>query len=137
MASMLARAASRFDTAFAALPPDTRAAIALAMHRAAPAIEQYQRDLEPLTRDAAIADAWWDVAFAVAFKLMKKGRDGDWSKEFAEVKAAAPATADFIAAVGRLIDGVMPGTVFARPDVGAEPAIAPRALPPADEGKAG
>lgn len=130
---MLAKAAGRFDRAFAALPIETRNAVALAMHRAAPAIQQYQRDLEPLTRDAAILDAWWDVAFAVALKMIKKGRDGDWSREFEEMKAAAPATAEFMAAVGKLISGVIPGFLSPAIDVAADaPALAPRALPPAE-----
>jgi len=132
MASMLARAAGRFDVAFAALPPQTRNAVALAMHRAAPAIQQYQRDLEPLSRDPAIVEAFQSLALAVAFKLIKKGGfEGDWSKEVDEMKAAAPATADFLASVGSMLRGVLPG--FLGNVVDVEPAaIADRQLAPPD-----
>jgi hypothetical protein len=67
------------------------------------------------------------VAIAVAFKLMKKGRDGDWSREFEELKVAAPHTAEFLATVGKLISGAMPG--FLAP---IDVAPAPAALLPPD-----
>jgi hypothetical protein len=107
--SMLTRAAKRFDTAFAALPIQTQRAIALAMYRAAPAMTQYQKDLEPLTRDPALTDAVWDVLIGAAFQVVKRGKDAFDDRDLERLKEAAPRTADFMAAVGSLISSTIPG----------------------------
>ncbi len=107
--SLLSKAAKRFDERFAAQPPEVRKAIALAIYRVFPAIQQYQKDLAPLAADEEIADATWDLAIAVAFQLVKRGRDAFGQKTIDELSKHAPHTVDFMRAVGRMIDGLIPG----------------------------
>jgi hypothetical protein len=124
--SQLAKAAGRFDAAFASLPADVQRAVALAMYRAAPAIQQYQRDLEPLAANDEIKEALWDMFIAVGFRLVMKGKEAIGPKQIDEMKAAAPATADFLLNVGRMLEGLLPG--FAPTiDVTPRNAIADRA----------
>lgn len=106
--SMLGRAAGKFEKAFAAQPMHVRQAVALAIYRAAPAIAQYQKDLQVLTDDPAIVDACWDLALAAAFRLVK-GKDAIGEKQLDEMRAAAPEASDFVIQVGRMIGGLMPG----------------------------
>lgn len=106
--SMLGRAAAKFEKAFVALPDSTKQAVALAIYRAAPAMQQYQKDIQSLTEDAAIVDASWDVMIAAAFRLIK-GRNAFGAVQLAELQERAPETADFFVQVGRMVAGFIPG----------------------------
>ena len=113
--SMLSKAAKRFDEVFAAQPPETTRAVALAIYRAFPAIQQYQRDLLPLTEDERVVDAIWDLALACAFQLVKRGKDAFGEKFADELRANAPRTAEFLLTVGQMIEGMIPGAASALP----------------------
>jgi len=105
----------------------------LAIHRAAPAIEQYQRDLQPLTESPELIDALWDLAMAGGWRIATKGKEGIGPKQIDEMRAAAPTTFEFLQRTGQLLQGILPGFNSAVIDVGARPAIAERAaLPPPD-----
>lgn len=108
--SMLTRAAKRFDERFAALPKNTQSAVALAMWRAAPAMSQYHRDLEPLVEDERMVDALWDLIVAAGWQMAKKGRVAAFSpEELAKLAAAAPHAAEFFARVNAMIEGAFTG----------------------------
>lgn len=113
--SALGRAAGKFEKAFVALPASTKQAVALAVYRAAPAIQQYQKDLTPLAEDPEIVDALWALTIAAAFKLATKGKEGIGEKQLAEMRDAAPETFDFIVRVGQMASGMLPGVGAAVP----------------------
>lgn len=143
--SILTRAATKFDKAFAALPVNVQRAVALAVYRAAPAMQQYQRDLEPLTRDDEIIDATWSLLIGAGVELAKRGKDAFNPKTIAKLQEAAPHTAEFLAGVATMLSGAIPGLqsrdMPARPrwltdaDVAELPELAPAppAPPPAGE----
>lgn len=83
--------------------------MALAIYRAAPAMQQYQKDLEGIASDPAIVDATWDLVIAAALRLAMKGRNAVGERQIAEMKEAAPQTFDFLVQLGRICSGFLPG----------------------------
>lgn len=117
--SALGRAAGRFEGAFTALPKQTRDAVALAMWRAAPAMAQYQKDLQVIGESPELVEAIWDLLIAAAARIAFGGKDGIKQKHLDEMAARAPETHDFLIRVSQAITAGLPG------------GGGPRALPPA------
>lgn len=117
--SALGKAAAKFEAAFTALPQNVQQAVMLAMYRAAPAIAQYQRDLQPLMDSEEIGDAIWDILLAGSMRLVMKGKDGIGARQLEEMREKAPHTFEFLQTTGKLIEGMLPGMP-----------TAPVALPP-------
>lgn len=106
---MLSRAAKRFDEAFAAQPPHVQRAAALAIYRAWPAIQQYQKDLAPLFEDPAVVDAVWDLMIGAGLRLATKGRNAFDHKTIASVVDAAPAVGGMARALMHALAGNFAG----------------------------
>ncbi len=124
--SMLTRAAKRFDERFAALPKNVQSAVALAMWRAAPALQQYHRDLAPLAEDEGMLDAVWDLLVASGWQMAKKGRAAAFSpKVLDELAKAAPHAAEFFARVTAMIEGAFTGRVGLDPSEEPTPPMLP------------
>lgn len=121
--SAIGKAAAKFEKAFTGLPPGAREAAALAIYRAAPAMQQYQRDLAPLMESDELKEAVWDVFVAVALGVLKYGREPIKPKHVEEMKARAPETFDFMTRVVKLIEGVLPGSPAWRALPPAPPAL--------------
>lgn len=107
MATGLAKAAKKFDAAFAKLPLHTKNQVMAAIWRAAPAFAQYQKDLAPIAESEELRDAMWNVVLAAAVRFTLKGRNGIGPKQIEEMREAAPVTADFMERVGAMIGGAL------------------------------
>ena len=117
---MLTRAAKRFDAAFVDVPRETRDRLALAVYRFWPAMRQYQHDVEVLATDKQFRDACWDVAIAVAFRLVRKGQKfAEFStKEAGELRGAMPRSLAWAKVVAAACDGtLLPGQAAPAPQI--------------------
>jgi O6-methylguanine-DNA--protein-cysteine methyltransferase len=94
----LEKAVAKLDAAFESLPQEKRQALALAIYRCYPAMQQYLADVDDLFAGQQFQEAVWSVLFSLAC-ILPRGKETTFeklSKAFAE---RAPMLKRFIHAV--------------------------------------